>query len=142
MCCLLLILFLMKRLPPGSTRTDTLFPDTTLFRSGSDQADLPADDPAYLIGLALSHIRRGKGLTGIVPDTITDRLQSHADKGNPACRLLLDWLVGRHRDLPGLSQPDPARLHSIETRPGRRMIRAPPHAGPGSLKTSMDMKAQ
>src|SRR3546814_9675735 len=23
----------MKRLPPGSTRTDTLFPDTTLFRS-------------------------------------------------------------------------------------------------------------
>src|SRR3546814_11789890 len=26
--------FLMIRLPPGSTRTDTLFPYTTLFRSG------------------------------------------------------------------------------------------------------------
>src|SRR3546814_19826866 len=25
--------FLMNRLPPSSTRTDTLFPDTTLFRS-------------------------------------------------------------------------------------------------------------
>src|SRR3546814_17879533 len=25
--------FLMRRLPPGSTRTDTLFPYTTLFRS-------------------------------------------------------------------------------------------------------------
>src|SRR3546814_14981023 len=27
------LLFLMIRRPPGSTRTDTLFPDTTLFRS-------------------------------------------------------------------------------------------------------------
>src|SRR3546814_3179584 len=26
----------MKRLPPRSTRTDTLFPHTTLFRSGAD----------------------------------------------------------------------------------------------------------
>src|SRR3546814_10921842 len=29
-----LCLFLMIRRPPRSTRTDTLFPDTTLFRSG------------------------------------------------------------------------------------------------------------
>src|SRR3546814_14252172 len=36
MCCLLvmvLIFFLMLRRPPRSTRTDTLFPDTKLFRS-------------------------------------------------------------------------------------------------------------
>src|SRR3546814_19502484 len=40
-CCLLFcfmrffsfVFFLMIRLPPRSTRTDTLFPDTTLFRS-------------------------------------------------------------------------------------------------------------
>src|SRR3546814_18987222 len=32
--CLFLIFFLMIRLPPRSTRTDTLFPYTTLFRSG------------------------------------------------------------------------------------------------------------
>src|SRR3546814_10981639 len=32
-CSLCLILFLMLRRPPRSTRTDTLFPDTTLFRS-------------------------------------------------------------------------------------------------------------
>src|SRR3546814_6630200 len=31
-----LIFFLMIRAPPRSTRTDTLFPYTTLFRSGSD----------------------------------------------------------------------------------------------------------
>src|SRR3546814_9144643 len=29
----------MKRRPPGSTRTDTLFPYTTLFRSGTLQSD-------------------------------------------------------------------------------------------------------
>src|SRR3546814_7156118 len=37
MCChvaLLSFLFLMIRRPPRSTRTDTLFPYTTLFRSG------------------------------------------------------------------------------------------------------------
>src|SRR3546814_19691467 len=34
MChCLVLIFFLMIRRPPQSTRTDTLFPYTTLFRS-------------------------------------------------------------------------------------------------------------
>src|SRR3546814_12737121 len=33
--------FLMKRRPPRSTRTDTLFPYTTLFRSGDDH--LPPD---------------------------------------------------------------------------------------------------
>src|SRR3546814_17681652 len=32
--CILLFFFLMIRRPPRSTRTDTLFPYTTLFRSG------------------------------------------------------------------------------------------------------------
>src|SRR3546814_19478176 len=32
-CCYYLFFFLMIRRPPRSTRTDTLFPDTTLFRS-------------------------------------------------------------------------------------------------------------
>src|SRR3546814_12455692 len=33
LCCALFIFFLMIRRPPRSTRTDTLFPYTTLFRS-------------------------------------------------------------------------------------------------------------
>src|SRR3546814_15449209 len=37
-CCLCIFLFLMIRRPPGSTRTDTLFPYTTLFRSVRDGA--------------------------------------------------------------------------------------------------------
>src|SRR3546814_11960363 len=37
MCCVLGIIFLMIRLPPRSTRTDTLVPYTTLFRSGRER---------------------------------------------------------------------------------------------------------
>src|SRR3546814_3147966 len=41
--CLLLFFFLMIRRPPRSTRTDTLFPYTTLFRSpGSQATDRPS----------------------------------------------------------------------------------------------------
>src|SRR3546814_7464727 len=36
------ILFLMIRRPPRSTRTDTLFPDTTLFRSACPRERSPA----------------------------------------------------------------------------------------------------
>src|SRR3546814_9517558 len=34
MYCDLFFFFLMRRRPPRATRTDTLFPDTTLFRAG------------------------------------------------------------------------------------------------------------
>src|SRR3546814_2314389 len=39
MCWLSRIFFLMIRRPPRSTRTDTLFPYTTLFRSDQDKND-------------------------------------------------------------------------------------------------------
>src|SRR3546814_5794430 len=38
----------MKRLPPRSTRTDTLFPYPTLFRSGAG-AEVPVPDPPVLV---------------------------------------------------------------------------------------------
>lgn len=101
-----------------------------------------ADDPAVLIGLALGHVRQGEGLTGTVPDTIIDRLQAHADHGNAACRLLLDWLAGRNRDLVASSRPDAAKPHSTKPRPGRRMIRERRHAGPGTLKRRKPTKTQ
>src|SRR3546814_12995233 len=53
-----LFVFLMIRRPPRSTRTDTLFPYTTLFRSGkagSKAAGVVIDDtavtPRYVMGL-------------------------------------------------------------------------------------------
>src|SRR3546814_16128179 len=35
----------MRRRPPRSTRTDTLFPDATLFRSGRIGRSLPVESP-------------------------------------------------------------------------------------------------
>src|SRR3546814_4713189 len=40
----------MIRAPPGSTRTDTLFPDATLFRSGFDELVANTEDIAEWIG--------------------------------------------------------------------------------------------
>src|SRR3546814_13347173 len=48
---LILFFFLMIRRPPRSTRTDTLFPYTTLFRSKGDDR-VAVDDPGdHRIGL-------------------------------------------------------------------------------------------
>src|SRR3546814_13937908 len=45
----------MLRRPPRSTRTDTLFPYTTLFRSGAAHA-LPAADTALVVWLVRKHL--------------------------------------------------------------------------------------
>ncbi len=57
------------------------------------------DDPAVLIGLALAFVRHGPLLDGLVPEPLMLRLRAVADGGNAACRLLLDWLRSRNRDL-------------------------------------------
>ena len=115
---------------------------TILHYPGSGLRRPLADDPAVLIGLALGHVRQGEGLTGTVPDTIIDRLQAHTDNGNPACRLLLDWLAGRNRDLVASSSPDPVKPDRAASRPGRRMIRERRQAGPGSLKLYKPTRTQ
>src|SRR3546814_12605251 len=45
--------FFMKRRPPRSTRTDTLFPYTTLFRSHRNQFRAGFVQPARRLGIAL-----------------------------------------------------------------------------------------
>jgi hypothetical protein len=106
---------------------------------GNTRVSTPSEDPAFLIGLALGHVRQSGGLTGIVPDTLVGRLQAHADTGNPACRLLLDWLDRRNADLVALSSPGPVKPLPVQLRPGRRMIRERRQAGPGSLKKHASM---
>lgn len=108
---------------------------------GTSRVSTPADDPAFLIGLALGHVRQSDGLTGIVPDTIIARLQVHADADNPACRLLLDWLARRNADLVALSSPGPIKPLPVQHRPGRRMIGERRQAGPGSLKKRVATQA-
>lgn len=128
---------------------------------GSGAGHPTADDPARLIGLALGHVRQGKGLTGLVPDMIISRLQAHADAGNPACRLLLDWLDHRNSNLLTASSlsstppvpatpcvtPSPAAASEPEvtsaTKGGkRRLIRERRQAVAGTLKKRRPTKTQ
>src|SRR3546814_13049614 len=55
----LIIFFLMIRRPPRSTRTDTLFPYTTLFRSKIPWAFDPDIDPLQLRLIQFDYIRLG-----------------------------------------------------------------------------------
>src|SRR3546814_14356959 len=50
--CTSLLFFLMIRRPPRSTRTDTLFPYTTLFRSAYDRVALLRAVQAWASGTA------------------------------------------------------------------------------------------
>ncbi|CAN7389538.1 hypothetical protein LJR255_002391 [Pararhizobium sp. LjRoot255] len=68
-----------------------------------------SDDPAVLIGLAFAFIRQGRLLDGHVPEPLMLRLSALEDEGNPACRLLIDWLPNRNRDL---ARPKNERLAS------------------------------
>src|SRR3546814_3681022 len=57
--CFLFVVFLMIRRPPRSTRTDTLFPYTTLFRSGNVLGPLGIGDQAAGI-LARNEVLRNR----------------------------------------------------------------------------------
>jgi hypothetical protein len=82
--------------PTSGFRCDAVY-------AGNDVADGPnavldaAGDPATLIGLALAFARQGPFFAGGVPTLILERLTLHAKHGNPACRMVLDWLDRRHR---------------------------------------------
>src|SRR3546814_11665074 len=73
-----LCFFLMIRRPPRSTRTDTLFPYTTLFRS--NDGSLTSDGHATVTAHDLANqgtIRGGAGLTATVrSEEHTSELQS------------------------------------------------------------------
>src|SRR3546814_1076869 len=92
LCCLMLFFFLMIRRPPRSTRTDTLFPYTTLFRS----PDVP---------------RRNLG--GGAPPGILGRQRARA--GAPVVRRPGDHaLVGRPLAQRGLRHLDRSEEHTSE----------------------------
>src|SRR3546814_16502587 len=62
---ILIVFYLMIRRPPRSTRTDTLFPYTTLFRS-AHQAPEPSQNRYQ--GCAHEPHRRGRRICRTVPD--------------------------------------------------------------------------
>src|SRR3546814_17157583 len=59
-CCVCLFFFLMIRRPPRSTRTDTLFPYTTLFRSAGQDAPLVVGEAAAAMFIGHAGDRRGR----------------------------------------------------------------------------------
>src|SRR3546814_19849343 len=71
--------FLMIRRPPRSTRTDTLFPYTTLFRSGADDAVHGADQMLQEVFVTLAAGAQHVGAAGRQPgrsEEHTSELQS------------------------------------------------------------------
>src|SRR3546814_13180513 len=68
----LFVFFLMIRRPPRSTRTDTLFPYTTLFRSGCRRAA----GSAWRVGCAAHGQRRRAAGPAIRSEEHTSELQS------------------------------------------------------------------
>src|SRR3546814_2992539 len=84
---------LMIRRPPRSTRTDTLFPYTTLFRSDDDEQDDDPDlaDEAFDVHGHLLSVRGGgpprwAGVTSTVaPTTLVTTTRSPATRTAPVC---------------------------------------------------------
>src|SRR3546814_7337553 len=123
--------FVMIRRPPRSTRTDTLFPYTTLFRSRGDleqvdrQLGVPLDDwrgrsagtplrafrPAWLFGHADSSIAVAPGL-GPTEFTYFARLCDHADSHTTVA--------------PGLGPGAPCHQRLARSRPEEQKSDPPP----------------
>src|SRR3546814_1372473 len=81
----------MIRRPPRSTRTDTLFPYTTLFRSDPDPADHQADhrdrahhhleDALGLLVLAEQLLRHHQLIIGLAAVALLEHRAEHASAG-------------------------------------------------------------
>lgn len=103
-----------------------------------DRGSSDRDDPAVLIGLALAFVRQGSLLDGVVPEPLMLRLRALADSGNAACRLMLDWLRSRNRDLGwsrnehlslSVSTGSSADAHSPRRSPRERVLARIPKPG-------------
>src|SRR3546814_18150103 len=73
-CLMILFFFLMIRRPPRSTRTDTLFPYTTLFRSNCMRRDWKASYLVWCFGLPSG--KRGRAINPARSEEHTSELQS------------------------------------------------------------------
>src|SRR3546814_15830793 len=98
----LLFFFLMMRLPPRSTRTDTLFPYTTLFRS---QVRILAAEPRPRAGTDRQHDPARQ----LRPQHRSSAVEPHPGRPDhrPVCRLR-----GRHR-LAGRPRPEAAGIKEL-----------------------------
>src|SRR3546814_10457764 len=86
------LFFLMIRRPPTSTRTDTLFPYTTLFRSHTsvNPTGIVPVGPAEPLG-------PGHSLTGIQPQIGRAHVCTPVTNAHIVCRLLLENIKTKHQ---------------------------------------------
>src|SRR3546814_4258499 len=125
--------FLMIRRPPRSTRTDTLFPYTTLFRSRVERFTKPPDRLGTLVVEAELAIRGagqrglcplvGDGLDLVVPQVLVHRAAiaaAHVDDDGGAVAPVADHDAGAepadgfHRDvLAGRAEEHTSELQSL-----------------------------
>src|SRR3546814_13446822 len=117
--------FLMRRTPPSSTRTDTLFPDTTLFRANASPMGMKAAAPMPAPHLAcLATHARGTVMFDMVYEPLeTAFLATARDNGGVAVDGL-KMLVGQARAAFRLffdqSAPDAADPSWVDTGPQDR----------------------
>lgn len=80
-------------------------------------APSPPDDPALIVGLALTCSRQGQSGTRAIPTVLLDRLRHLARSGDPACRLVQDYLKRRTgaNDRTAASQGVPTEIVSVHS---------------------------
>src|SRR3546814_14568898 len=119
-CCLFSFFFLMIRRPPRSTRTDTLFPYTTLFRS-------PCHFPGFVRGRCLA-AGLGIPLPPLNPKSLGEGRRQRRSAGwrNIDRAFTLPHLPLRPRHLVGVEPtPEPAPqdpMRSEERRVGKECV--------------------
>src|SRR3546814_7154828 len=95
-----LVFFLMIRRPPRSTRTDTLFPYTTLFRSAQDSNQTGALENALISRLAEEGFSRSDNARYLVQISFSEvpgQTGIYAPRGQSADRIKEVWLTAPSR---------------------------------------------
>ncbi|RVM09374.1 hypothetical protein [Sinorhizobium meliloti] len=77
-------------------------------------ADAAGIDAPIVIGLALACVRQGGEGTPCIPVPVMTRLDALADGGDPACRMVRNWIRGR-RTRSRLRAASPKRYRSSES---------------------------
>src|SRR3546814_19348463 len=117
----MLCFFLMIRRPPRSTRTDTLFPYTTLFRSGEGAIGREPGEghPLWPPGYAAPRRQggRGRGLHDPLRRTIGTGANRHRDRG--AAEPAWGGQGGTHRAGPTSDSTEERRVRNGGVSTGR-----------------------
>src|SRR3546814_6241031 len=122
---LIIFFFLMRRRPPRSTRTDTLFPYTTLFRSRRQRRERGRRAVLDRSGAAARRARPGPGLPGAGPGQLRKRQGQRRPRAPAAAaevhlQIRLRQRAGQRAQL---GRRDPGRQGRRRQRPDQPRLR-------------------